>query len=144
MSLIKRNPNNFFPSFENVFDSFFNDESFFNSSSKGLSLPAVNVTEDDGNFGLEIVAPGKKKEDFTIEIKNDLLTISAEEKNESEEKEKNYTRKEFSYSSFSRSFRLPENVKTEDVSAEYNEGILKIAIPKKELLISKAKTIEVS
>ncbi|GAB2774483.1 Hsp20/alpha crystallin family protein [Salinimicrobium soli] len=134
MSLIKRNEANWLPS---VFDDMFKTDwlgGTTNVNSIGTSIPAVNIQETEDNFMVAVAAPGKTKEDFTIELDNDVLTISSEEKKESENTEKNgrYTRKEFSYSNFKRSFSLPETVESEKISASYNNGVLEIMLPKKE------------
>ncbi len=94
-------------------------------------MPAMNIKENDENFEIDIAAPGFNKKDFEITIENGILHLSAEKKEEKEEKEDNFTRKEFSYNSFSRSFTLPENVNDEDnVNAKYKNGILKLTLTK--------------
>ncbi|WP_297090523.1 Hsp20/alpha crystallin family protein [uncultured Draconibacterium sp.] len=133
MKLARRNEPNF-PSF---FDRFFNNElmdwDYNNFSSTNTSLPAVNVKETDDDFIIEVAAPGMEKNDFKVNFKNNVLTISSEKKNESEEKKDRYTRREFSYQSFQRSFTVAENaVLGEKISAKYNNGILKIILPKRE------------
>lgn len=115
----------------NWIDNFFRDDDFFaNNWQRELSIPAVNVKETDAAFELEVAAPGMKKDDFKIEIKDGNLVISAETKEEKEEKGKNFTRREFNFSSFNRSFWLPENVKPGEVKATYKEGILYLSLPK--------------
>lgn len=96
------------------------------------ALPAVNISQDDKNFMVEVVSPGFKREDFKIKVNDDILTISAESKQESQQEgnNKEYSRREYSYSSFTRSFRLPDNAKDDAISAKYNDGILQIMIPK--------------
>lgn len=131
--LAKRNEN-YLPSF---FDRFWNNELMdwnrSNFSSTNTSLPAVNVKETDDDFVIELAAPGMNKKDFKISFNNNILTISSEIKDEKEEKEDNYTRKEFSYQSFQRSFTVPDNMVNGDkISAKYNEGILNIVLPKRE------------
>ncbi len=131
--LAKRNES-YFPSF---FDRFWNNELMdwnrSNFSSTNTSLPAVNVKETDDDFIIELAAPGMNKKDFKISFNNNVLTISSEVKDEKEESDDNYTRKEFSYQSFQRSFTVPENiVNGEKISAKYNEGILNIVLPKRE------------
>ncbi|MFY0674904.1 MAG: Hsp20/alpha crystallin family protein [Bacteroidia bacterium] len=114
-------------------NEFFNDEIDRNFNAKKAFKPAVNVIETAGAFDLEVVAPGYKKEDFKLRLEKDLLTISSEMKKETEAKEgEKVIRKEYRSNSFSRSFTLPENVDAETISAVYNEGILKIMIPKLE------------
>jgi HSP20 family protein len=95
-------------------------------------LPAVNVVEDKEKFRIEVAAPGLKKEDFKLNVDNGILTISSEKRQENEIKEENYAKREFQYSSFSRSFTLPNSVDSEMISASYTDGILNIQIPKRE------------
>ena len=134
MSLIKRNEANWLPA---VFDDMFKADwlgGTTNVNSIGTSIPAVNIHESDESFVVAVAAPGKAKEDFNIELDNDVLTISAEEKKENEVSEKNgrFTRKEFSYSNFKRAFGLPETVNSEKIFASYKNGVLEITLPKKE------------
>ena len=129
MSLIKWNPeNNFFPSFSNWMDDFFPDNGY--KSLNGMSVPAVNILETKKDFKLKIAAPGFKKNDFKLEVQHGLLTISGEMKMEKEEKEERYTRQEFSYSTFRRSFTLPENIKADKIGANYEDGLLTVTLPK--------------
>ena len=94
-------------------------------------VPAMNVKETDDHFELEIAAPGFNKKDFDVSIDNGLLTIQAENKEEMEKKEDDYTRKEFNYTSFYRSFTLPENVNEDEmIDATYKRGILKLVLNK--------------
>lgn len=126
---------NMFPDFFGNFGSFFEDDFFQNRlmpSRLLQNMPATNIRETDKDFQIEIAVPGLKKEDFKIDIDNGMLSISAEKRDEKEEKDKNYTRREYNYSSFSRSFRLPETVKEEGIDASYNNGVLMLCIPKKE------------
>lgn len=107
-------------------------------------VPAVNVKETDDNFQIEVAAPGLSKKDFVVTVENGVLNISAETKEETEETEDNYTRKEFSYNSFKRSFTLPESVK-EEVNAKYNDGVLRLTLDKKEeAKVKPARTIDIS
>lgn len=116
----------------------FDNEKFFDSDwLKKQSLPAVNVKETEKNYEIEVAAPGRSKKDFNISAENGVLTISSEQTEEKEQKENGYTRKEFSYNSFSRSFSLPENSNEEDIKANYADGILKLEIAKK--IISQPK-----
>ena len=144
MNLIKRSD---WPSLVNGpwLSDFFDNDRFFDSDwLKKQSLPAVNVKETDKNFEIEVAAPGLSKKDFKITVDNGVLTISSEKKEEKEQKEKDYTRKEFSYSSFSRSFTLPENVNEDDVKANYENGLLKLDVAKTVITQTKdKKAIEV-
>lgn len=139
MTLVKSNKNgNVFPS---VFSDFFENDRFFNNQwfEKSSNVPAVNIKETDTEFDVELAAPGYKKTDLKIDIDNNVLSISAEKKDEKNEENKRFTRKEFSYSSFSRSFTLPQSVNAEKIDAKYSDGILKLVIPKKEEAKTKAK-----
>ena len=96
------------------------------------SVPAVNIAEGDNEFTIEVAAPGFDKKDFKIDLDNDRLTISSVRENSEKEKNGRYTRKEFSYNEFSRSFTLPETVNSEKITARHSDGILYVNIPKKE------------
>ncbi len=96
------------------------------------TVPGVNISETDEMYKLEMAAPGLEKDDFKINIENDVLSVSAEKKSESTENNDKITRREYSYSSFNRSFTLPEMVDTDKIAASYNNGIMKIELPKKE------------
>jgi len=110
----------------------FDDDFFPTLSHRTSSMPAVNVKEDDKNYILELAVPGMEKKDLKIDINEDVLTISSETKNESEESHDGYKRKEFSYSSFCRSFYIPENVNRDKIEANYKDGILSVGLPKME------------
>jgi HSP20 family protein len=102
------------------------------SERTGVGTPAINVIENTDDFQIEVAAPGLEKKDFKIDLDNNVLTISSEKELKNEEKEGRYMRREFSYSSFTRSFSLPEAVDAEKIKANHKEGILRITIPKKE------------
>lgn len=143
MSLIKRNETGWLPS---VFDDMFRTDwlgGTTNVNSIGTSIPAVNIMETEDSFNVEVAAPGMSKEDFNIELDNDVLTISSEDKKENETADKNgrFTRKEFSYSTFKRAFSLPDSVDSSKISASYNNGVLEIALPKKEEAKVQAKRL---
>lgn len=111
-----------------------------------VSSPSVNIEEHDTHFLMSLAAPGLEKSDFNINMENNYLTISAEKKTENEEKsEGKFTRREFNYSSFKRSFQLDENIKQEGITATYENGVLSITLPKKEENWKKptATTIEI-
>ncbi len=114
------------------FSSIFDDDLFPVSTNRTSSMPAVNIKENDKNFTLELAVPGMDKKDLKIDINEDVLTIASESKNESEENRDGYKRKEFSYSSFCRSFYIPENVNREKIEASYKDGILSVELPKME------------
>ena len=107
-------------------------------------VPAVNIKEEKDKFVLEMAAPGMKKDDFQINLDNYQLTISSEKKEEKKEKEDNYTRREFLYSSFSRSFTLPKTIDIEKIKADYKNGILSVVLPKKEEEAKLTKQIKIS
>lgn len=137
------------PTFSKMFDDFFKTEfpvwSHNNFAAEGATLPAVNIKETDKEFQLELAAPGMKKEDFNVAVEDDVLTISAEKEVSKEESEEHYSRKEFSYSSFTRRFNLPDSVASDKVSAKYEEGVLYLNLPKKpEAQPKPAKTIKIS
>ncbi len=118
---------------------------FLSNFNTGMTLPAVNIKENKNEYFLEIAVPGMKKSDFDIDVENKVLSISSESKEERETNEENYTRKEFGYSSFKRTFTLPETVESDKIEAQYIDGILKIHLPKKEEAKEKpAKRINVS
>lgn len=145
MTLVKRN-NSLFPSFSSIFDDFFTNDLALKNTSLA-TVPAVNIREDEDGFSVELAAPGKQKSDFQINLEHNVLTISSENKEEKEEKDEKgrYTRREFSYSSFQRSFVLPNSVDGDKISATYNDGVLKIQIPKKEEVKKKpSRTIEIA
>jgi HSP20 family protein len=114
-------------------------------SDLALRLPAVNVAETEKEFKIEMAAPGLERKDFKVEVENGMLCINSEKEEENVEEKKNYTRREYAYNSFSRSFSLPDNSLPEKINAKYENGILHIAIPKKETTITKpAKEIKVA
>ncbi len=121
----------------NLFDQFFENDLFDwstrNFSDTNTTLPSVNIKEGNESFEVEMAAPGLEKKDFKIELNGDVLTISSEKKVENETKEdEKFTKREFSYQSFSRSFTLPNITDNEKISAKYDNGILRVNIPKKE------------
>ncbi len=130
----------------------FDDEFFgrnfldnFPGRQTGVNIPAVNVLEEDKSFKIEVAAPGLEKEDFKIDLDRDILTISSEKKDEKKEENKKFMRKEFSYTSFNRSFTLPESVDSEKIDAKHKDGILEIILPKKDSEIQKpAREINIS
>jgi HSP20 family protein len=110
--------------------SIFDNDFFPVMSTNTNSMPAVNIKEDEKSFMLDLAVPGIDKKDLKIDINEDLLTISSETKNDSEENKDGYKRKEFSYTSFCRSFQIPENVNREKSEANYKDGILSVSLPK--------------
>jgi HSP20 family protein len=146
MTLLKRSED-YLPSF---FDRFLGsdlvDWNASNYSSPDSTLPAVNVKETDDDFFIEVAAPGMEKKDFRINFQNNVLTISTEKEMEEEKKEGDYTRKEFNYRSFQRSFTVRgTDVEGDKISATYNDGILTVQLPKREEVKPKpAREIKVS
>ncbi|MBQ4914405.1 Hsp20/alpha crystallin family protein [Maribacter sp. MMG018] len=135
MSLVKRN-DVLFPSLMN---EIFKPDWFGGMENFGTNVPAVNIKEGEKEFEMELAVPGRSKEDFNIEIDDSLLSISSEVKSDKETKEDNYTRREFSYSSFKRSFTLPDSVDSDKIKATYEDGILKFTLPKKKEALPKPK-----
>lgn len=119
-----------------VFDDFFKpwNEWFDKGSLWGrvMQVPAVNITEHKDFYLVSLAAPGLKKNDFKIDVDGNMLTISSEMEENKEEKDKKFTRKEYNYSSFSRSFSLPEEINKEKIEAKYEDGVLKISLPRTE------------
>jgi HSP20 family protein len=148
MSLIKRNEN--YPAWSNLFNDIFNrdwlDWTTRNFSDTNTTLPAVNILEGTDSYEVDMAAPGLEKKDFKIELNHGALTISSEKKVENEiRKGQQFTRREYSYQSFSRSFTLPDTVDSDKISAKYEDGVLKVVIPKKNVAKTKLlKTIEIN
>jgi len=137
---IKRTEN--WPSFV---DEFFNTDfwpSFLDVNTR-YSVPAVNILEEDNEYRIEVIAPGIDKKDVKINLEDDVLTISSERKEENEEKDKHYMRREFNYTAFIRSFVVPEEVDAEKISAEHKNGNLTLHLPKKEEVVKKTHKREI-
>jgi HSP20 family protein len=113
-----------------LWSSLFDDDFFPVVSGRSTSMPAVNIREDEKRFTLDLAVPGIDKKDLKIEINEDVITISSEQKMEKEENRDDFKRKEFSYTAFCRSFYLPENVNKEKIEANYKDGILSVVLPK--------------
>ena len=139
MTLVKFNPekknNALMPGFNDIFETFFNDS--FLSDRIVTRVPAANISETIDHFHIELAAPGLKKEDFKLQLDRNLLSIAVEQHNENTENQKTYNKREYSYSSFVRSFTLPESADEAKIDAEYTDGVLKVSIAKKE----EAKTV---
>ncbi len=144
MTLVKHN-NGLVPNlWEDLFESdFFKKPTL---AQAGLSVPAVNIKETAEDYIIEMAAAGMKKNDFNINLDRNIITISSERsvENVDENKDENYTRKEFSYESFERSFVLPEAANREDIKAKYKDGVLEVIIPKKEEAKLLPKSIKIS
>lgn len=143
MSLVKKRKENLFPSsLSEIFeDRFFRPyfPSLRDFWEEGISVPPANLVEGKNDFRIDLSAPGFSKEDFNVEMQDGALVISAEKEQESEKEEENYRRKEFSYNTFTRSFALPENVREDQINAKYENGMLSVVIPKKEVQTSRPK-----
>jgi len=135
MSLTKRS-DVLFPALMN---EIFRPDWFGGTENARAAVPAVNIKENEKDFELELFVPGRVKDDFSIEIDDSVLTISAETKEENKEKKENFTRREFTISSFKRAFTLPDTVATDKIEATYEDGILKFNLPKKEEALPKPK-----
>ena len=147
MTILRRSDSNFPSLLDNFLSRDLFDWGSSNFSSTNTTLPAVNVIENNDSYEIEVAAPGMKKNDFQVTLENNLLTISSERNEEKKEKEKGqYTRREFSYQSFQRSFTVPESeVDGEKISAKYCDGVLCITLPKREEIKPKpAREIKIS
>ena len=137
MSIVRRN-GDLFPTMPGFFNDFltkdFSNWALSNNSNTNTTIPAVNIRETAENFVVEMAAPGMKKDDFKLELDGNMLTIDSEKEDQYEEKDgEKYSRKEFSYQSFQRTFQLPkEVVDSEKIEARYENGLLILLIPKKE------------
>ena len=136
-NIIKRNQSNSenFPAWTSFIDELFNDklDSVKNTDfSKGISSPKVNIKESVDAYILEMAVPGFKKSDFVIDLENETLSVSTEVKTDEVQTKENYTRKEFGYASFKRTFILPDTVEVDKIEATYRDGILSLNIPKRE------------
>ncbi|MFD1769066.1 Hsp20/alpha crystallin family protein [Sphingobacterium suaedae] len=129
------------PYVNSIFDSFFNDS--FITDRLVTRVPAVNISETQNAFRIELAAPGLQKSDFKINVDKNLITISVEKKEEVTTEEKLYSKREFSYSSFTRSFTLPETVDYNSIDAAYTDGVLSVSVGKKEDAIVAKRLIEV-
>jgi HSP20 family protein len=144
MTLVKFNndrKNTLMPGLNDVFDSIFND-TFFSDRMVGR-VPAVNISESENNYHVELAAPGLKKEDFKLNLERNQLSISVEESADHEDNQRNYSKREYSYSSFVRSFTLPESADHARIEASYTDGVLKIDIAKREEAKAVRRQIEI-
>ena len=133
MNLIKRqNP---------LFTSLIDDLLLNQDWNQNSNIPAANIIEADDHFDIQLAVPGKKKNDFKIELEEGILTISSKIERNSTEEDNSFTRKEFGYSSFKRLFNIPETVSTDRISANYKEGILTVSLPKKEEALPQPKKL---
>ena len=153
MTIVKHRPQGSLVSpFDGFFNGFFGRDiaQLMGSDELFRNAPRVNITESKEGFNLEMLAPGFSKESISMNVENDTLTMSGEvsthteNKDEAASADKRYTRREFSHSSFKRSFKLPENVKADDIKAEYVNGVLKVFLPKAEPVKPASTTIKIS
>lgn len=135
MNTVRKNRANYFPfGFENTMRPKF--ETFVNSQTQ---FPAVNIKENEDSFEILLAAPGLNKEDFTVEVDENILKISSEFKQSEEVKEEKFSRREFNFSSFKRAFTLPETINEDKIEASYVNGVLQLVLPKKEEALPKEK-----
>ena len=136
MRIVKYNNNNVFPS---LINEFFNDDFGMNFLNRSHSVPSVNSLVNNDSFEIDLAVPGMKKEDFTIELNDKVLVISSETSNNMENDKMRLN--EFNFSSFQRSFRIPDSVDHDKIKANYKNGILKIKLPKRKESISKPNRV---
>jgi HSP20 family protein len=142
MTLLATRTGNLFPRVMNdLMDttSFFAPDIFDTNWDFSIKSPSANISEDEKSYTVELAAPGLHKKDFKVVFDNKILTISAENEEEFNEEQDNYRRREFSYSSFTRSFQLPVEILEDKIEAVYKDGILRLEIPKKEVRVLKPK-----
>ncbi len=141
MALVRFNqPSSVFP-YRNLLNDLLSDFNTSVGQDYRSNVPAVNVHESENGYTLEVAAPGLQKDQFAINLDGRVLTISAEQKGETKEENGKWTRKEFSFTSFKRSFTLPENVKEDGIEAKYENGVLTVSVPRAEEV--KPKLIEI-
>ena len=136
MKIVKFNNKQIFPS---LINEFFNDDFGVNFLNTNHSVPSVNTIENDDSFEIDLAVPGMKKDDFSIELENNVLIISSETSNNVSNE--NLRLNEFNYSSFQRSFKIPESVNLDKIKGNYKNGILKVLLPKKKDSISKTNRL---
>ena len=145
MTLVKFNPekvnNSLLPGFNDVFETIFND-TFFNDRMISR-VPAANISETADHYHVELAAPGLKKEDFKLNLERNVLSVSVERRSENTGEQKNYNKREYSYTSFVRSFTLPDSADYNRIEASYTDGVLKVDIAKKEEAKAVTRQIEI-
>ena len=151
-SLARRDENkpatrSMFSDFFSDIDRMFDDDMFLMPMHMGRmgngNMPAANISETEKEYNIEMAVPGMKRDDFNIEIDEHMISVSCEKEERFNEDKDNYKRREYNYSSFSRSFRLPETVKADSIKAQYDNGVLHIKVPKAEQTVQKKKRINV-
>jgi HSP20 family protein len=145
MTLVKFNRKPFERNFNSLFEDFFNDLPvvFKNEMNNWTGLAPVNIKETDKNYHLELVAPGFDKADFKVNLENNMLTISAEKKEETKSENEKHIRREYNFRSFKRSFTVDEEIDASNIEAKYVNGVLTLNLPKKETVKTSAKEISV-
>ena len=133
---------NMFPTVNHLFSDIM--DGMIPSDYRKWNVPAVNILENDSNFEIKLAAPGMNKQDFKINIEENNLVVSASATEQSQDKNERFTRKEFSFASFSRSFALPENANIDAIQAQYENGIMNIVIPKQEPTKPKVKEVTIA
>jgi HSP20 family protein len=144
MTLVKFNNNGnntLMPGFNDVFESIFNDTFF--SDRMITRVPAVNISESENHYHVELAAPGLRKEDFKLNLEDNQLSISVEQNTENNNQQKNYSKREYSYTSFVRSFTLPDSADHGQIEASYTDGVLQIDIAKREEAKTQRRQIEI-
>jgi HSP20 family protein len=139
MSLLLKKRDTFPSVFGNLFEDFFRDDAVI-PSMVGNSVPAVNISEEKDKYKIEVAVPGMEKNDFKLNLDNNVLTISCEKETKEESGDQKYSRKEFSFTSFQRSFAMPEGVNQEKIDASYKDGLLIIQLPK--IAVAEAKPVK--
>lgn len=143
MALLEKTPS----LLPDVFSGFFDDDRFLNFDFRNAwpsKIPAANVFEHEDDYVIHLAVPGMKKADFDISLDNKILWIKAERREEEKTEDENYTRREFNYSTFRRSFNIPDNINVEKILAKYEDGVLKLTLPKMEITKRKErKAIEI-
>ncbi|MEJ8804278.1 Hsp20/alpha crystallin family protein [Pontibacter sp. H249] len=134
----------FFTDIDRMFDNDFFLMPMHLRRQMGNSMPAINIRDKDKEYLIEVAAPGMRKEDFNIDMEEGKLTISCQREEDKSEEKDNYRRREYNYSSFSRSFNLPDNVKPEDIKARYEDGILSLNVPKTQEQQKPKKKIQIN
>ena len=139
-------PGNMITPFSQWVDNFFNEEDpfFREMRSTWANMPAVNVRETEDSYEIEVAAPGMTREDFKVSVEHGMMSIRAERRMETEDSKDDYIRKEFNYTTFERNFNLPDDVLSDKVAAKYDNGILRITMPRKAVKVTKdARLIDV-
>lgn len=150
MKTLMKTNTTMFPAIPSLLNNFIQDDWLDSTLSKlrtgSATLPAANIRETNEDYRIELAAPGMRKDDFKIELNRDVLTIAAELETKNESELDEYTRREFSYEAFQRSFTLPENrINGERITARYEDGILEIVVPKRDEVKAKpARQISIS